>query len=387
MDKLTTFTGYIEKTVNRRKMTFVEIIVISLCVILVIMVLGWIWSKLSLKEKNCATLSKLYDAPPAGLASIRPSEKVYCHPIRDFYIKTAYNCCATGNYKNDFVSTCALKDCIKQGARCLDFEIYSLDNEPVVAVSDVSNYNTKGSFNTLPFSDALETIENYAFTSSHAPNNNDPLFIHLRIMSNNKIIYEKMAKNIYDTIENRVLGKKYSYEYDGNNLGKESLKNFMKKVIIMADKSNALFEKTALDEYVNIASNTPNMRCMRFHELKDSPSVGDLVDFNGQRMTICLPNLGITPANPSPTIAWQYGCQFVAMAFQDFDTNMEYYSMYFQKSGSSFVLRPAELRFTPQTYSKPKPQNPKLGFGPKCFNKMSGITGKEDCDTSHTTSI
>lgn len=364
-----------------------EVIIIVLCIVLVIMVLGWIWSKLYLKERNCSELSRLYDVPPAGLVSIDPTQKIYCHPLRDFYISTAYNCCATGNYKNDFVSVCALKDCIKQGARCLDFEIYSLDNEPVIAVSDVSNYSTKGSFNAIPFSDALETIENYAFTSSHAPNNKDPLIIHLRIMSNNKIIYNKMAKNIYDTIENRVLGKEYSYEYDGNNLGQVSIKTFMEKIIIIADKSNALFEKTKLDEYINIASNTPHMRCMRFNQVKDAPSMSDLIEFNGQNMTICIPNLGITPENPSPMVAMQYGCQFVAMAFQNFDTNMEYYSMYFQENGSAFVLRPAELRYTPKTYDPPPPQDPKLGFGDKCFNKMSKITGSEGCDTSHTTSI
>ena len=381
-----TFLNKIQKYFNK-DVSFIEIIVIMLCVILVIMVLGWIWSKLSLKDRNCDTLNKLYNVPPVGLVSIDPSQKLYCHPLRDFYVKSAYNCCATGNYKSDFVSICALKDCIKQGARCLDFEIYSLDNEPVIAVSDVSNYNTKGSFNALPFSDALETIENYAFTSSHAPNNKDPLFIHLRIMSNNKIIYEKMAKNIYDSIENRILGKQYSYEYNGNNLGKESLKNFMEKIIIIVDKNNALFEKTALDEYVNIASNTPHMRCIRYNQVKDTPSMSDLIDFNSKNMTICIPNLGITPINPSPMVAMQYGCQFVAMAFQNFDTNMEYYSMFFQESGSAFVLRPAELRFTPQTYPKPKPQDPKLGFGNKCFNKMSKITGEEGCNSTHTASI
>ena len=32
-----------------------------------------------------------------------------------------------GSYKNDYVNLCALKSCIKQGARCLDFEIYSVN--------------------------------------------------------------------------------------------------------------------------------------------------------------------------------------------------------------------------------------------------------------------
>ena len=39
------------------------------------------------------------------------------------YIKTAYNCCSGGNYKNDYVDLCVLKNILKQGVRGLDFEI------------------------------------------------------------------------------------------------------------------------------------------------------------------------------------------------------------------------------------------------------------------------
>ena len=35
--------------------------------------------------------------------------------------------------KNDFVNICALKNCIKQGARCLDFEVYSCTTMPAIA--------------------------------------------------------------------------------------------------------------------------------------------------------------------------------------------------------------------------------------------------------------
>ena len=54
--------------------------------------------------------------------------------FRDYYIRTAYNACCTGQW-HSVVSTYALRDVIKQGARCLDFEIYSLQDQPVVATS------------------------------------------------------------------------------------------------------------------------------------------------------------------------------------------------------------------------------------------------------------
>ena len=40
-------------------------------------------------------------------------------------------------FKNTYVDTCALKEIIGQGVRALDFQIYSVDNLPVIAVSSI----------------------------------------------------------------------------------------------------------------------------------------------------------------------------------------------------------------------------------------------------------
>ena len=69
--------------------------------------------------------------------------------LLQYHMKTAYNCCAINSSKNSFVNECALKYCIDQGARCLDFEIYSVDDRPVVGVSSkTGNTNMKESFET-----------------------------------------------------------------------------------------------------------------------------------------------------------------------------------------------------------------------------------------------
>ena len=55
-------------------------------------------------------------------------EDVYInYTLKDFYIKSAYNCCSTGSYKNCNVSLDMLKYVIRQGVRLLDFAIYSID--------------------------------------------------------------------------------------------------------------------------------------------------------------------------------------------------------------------------------------------------------------------
>ena len=139
---------------NQNNVIYISVIVF--CLILFLIILAYVWTKINLEENNCHRMDNLYSKFPLGWSSLDTKDN--CHRLRDYYVKTAYNCCSAGNYKNDFVNLCALKNCITQGVRCLDFEIYSVDNEPVIAVSDINSYNTKGSYNSIPFSDALNII-------------------------------------------------------------------------------------------------------------------------------------------------------------------------------------------------------------------------------------
>ena len=117
--------------------------------------------------------------------------------IKRLYIKTAYNCCAIGDFKNTFVSLCALKEVIRQGVRGLDFEIYSVNDMPVVCASSVNNKTIKETYNSIPFEQVISTLVNNALGESAGttcPNPEDPLILHLRIMSDNVKIYNKIAK-------------------------------------------------------------------------------------------------------------------------------------------------------------------------------------------------
>lgn len=338
-------------------------IVTTICVVIAVSVLLWLWSKLTLKSRNCKTLYSLYKDTPPGFTGIDPDGEIGCHSLRDFYIKTAYNCCATGAYRNSFVSLCALEDCIRQGVRCLDFEIYSVNDKPVISVSAVNNFHVKGSYNSIPFGDAMKTIQKFAFGGlSNCPNPQDPLIIYLRVMSNNRPIYKIMADDLYKTLENRLLGKKFSYENHGYNMGAVKLKHLMGKVIIAADKTSAILEDSPLDEYINIATRGPFMRISRFHDIKNVPSPEEIIEYNKKHMTVCLPDLGISPNNPSPSLAMSYGCQFVAMAYQDFDEALEQYESMFAQSGTAFILRPSYLRWDPQYQKNPPPQDIKLSY-------------------------
>ena len=332
--------------------------------IVIIMIFGigsYIYTKMQLNTANCNNLKEIYSGFPT-ISSFNPNDSAYKYLLRDYYVKSAYNCCSGGQFKNDYVNTCALKTCIQQGARVLDFEIYSINDNPVIATSSINNYHVKETYNSINLDDALQIINNNAFSGGSCPNPNDPLVLHFRIQSNNEKMMNKMADDIYNNIESKLLDKIYSNEYYGHNLGAVPLKEFLGKIIISVNKSNNSFENTKLKEYVNMASSSIFLRNSRFYDIQYTPDSNELIEYNKKQMTFCIPDLSPYDTNFSAATAMKYGCQWIGMNFQNFDTNMEYYDLFFDKTGSAFVLKPEMLRYVPVTIPNPKPQDPNNSY-------------------------
>jgi hypothetical protein len=348
-------------------------IAIGICGVILFSISMWVYSKFGLDDSNCQEMETLYKDFPT-ISSINFGNDNYKYPLRDYYVKTAYNACCSGTFKNDFVNICALKSCIKQGARCLDLGVYSIDGEPVIATSSVDNFAVKETYNSVPFAKVIDVINDYAFSGTACPCPNDPVILHLRIMTNKKEIYSKMADEIYNKLETRLLGPSYSYENHGKNLGKMSLSELQGKVIIIVDKSNARFEGTPFDEYVNLASNSIFMRSIRYtSDVKLTPDSNELKEYNKKNMTICLPDLSVSPSNPSSLLSMSYGCQFVAMSFQKYDSNMEYYDKLFDKNNSAFILKEEKLRYIPVTIAAPPKANPMNSYKDRTSTTAAGI--------------
>jgi hypothetical protein len=217
-------------------------------------------------------------------------------------VKTAYNACSGGSYKNDYVDLCNLKSLLKQGVRGLDFEIYSVKDQPVVATSTVDNFYVKETFNSVGFHDVMETLKNYAFATSGAPNPNDPLILHLRIKSNNPEMFTNLAK-IFKSYENLLLGKDYSYENYGKNLGTTPILQFLGKIIVIVDRNQTAFlQNKPLMEFVNLTSNSIFMRALNYYDVQYSPDITELQNYNKTNMTIVLPDKGASPENPNPIV-------------------------------------------------------------------------------------
>ena len=318
---------------------------------------------LNLEGKECNFMETIYSSLDGNIRAINSADPDCSGNLNDYYIKTAYNACSGGSYKNDYVNNCNLMAVLKQGVRGLDFQVFSIDDKPVVSTSTQDSIYIKETYNSVPFSDVMNVIQNYGFSGSTAPNYTDPIIIHLRFNSNNQKMYSYLA-NIFKSYDSLMLGSQYSFENDGLNIGRQPLLNFKNKIILIVDKTNNSFmQNQDFLEYVNMTSNSVFMRACRYNnDIVNNPDVNELTEYNKTNMTIVLPDNSISPANPSGLLSRTYGCQLVAMRYQYVDNFLEENALFFDGLGYAFALKPANLRYTAVTIPDPTPQNPQLSY-------------------------
>jgi len=345
---------------NMNSATAVFLILIVTIIIVIIALIYYFYYK-SLRSKNCESMDYIYGNLNGKIKSVDSGEN-FNYTFKDYYIKSAYNCCSGGNYKNDYVDLCVLKDLLKQGVRGLDFEIYSINDTPVIATSTNDNYYVKETFNSVPFSDAMDIIKNYAFVTANAPNSLDPIIVHLRIKSANQTMFQNFAK-ILEKHNNILLGKDYDSENYGENFGNIELRKLLKKVVIIVDRTNTAFlECPEFYKFVNMTSNSMFMRALHYYDIKYTPDMNELIEYNKQNMTIGMPDKGTDPDNPSSIVMREMGVQMLAMRYSKIDTNIEENDAFFNDNGYAFVLKPEKLRYIPVTIPKPPEQNPELSY-------------------------
>ena len=384
---------------------FKTVIFLLLCVAIIAIIL-WLYSVFSLADANCKALKKVYKNELAPIYPIS-NDSVFDEPLYSFYIKTAYNAASGGNFKNSFVDAtntnppfCALKTCLQQGARCLDFEIYSYNHKPVIATSSVDSDFIKETFNYLTFSDAMKYISSAAFDNSITRLDTDPLILNLRVMSQvpNNPIYPIMAEDLLSSFGERLLGSEYNLMNSCQNLGHVALSKFKGKVIVIIDSntydqlkvicpviasqncgnspspqsgntsqneklpdseggiSTSQCQSPNLLEFINMHSGSPYIHTLRVNQLKLADT--DQIKYaNKTMMTVLLPDFNKNAVNFNPSLGFSTGCQLIGMSFQTFDVNMEYYSLFFNKAGYAFAYKPALLRFE-QIVAPPPPTYP-----------------------------
>jgi hypothetical protein len=320
------------------------------------------------KNSSCSTV------PLAKIIGISKTDRTYQNNLHNYYIKSSYNSCSNGEFQNDWVNLCALDNVIKQGCRVLDFEIYQVDGETVVATSNSTKVTEKGTFNSLSIDSVIKMISEKAVSNSlateHCPNPYDPLFLHFRIKTNKTDVYNQLANVIVKYLDSKLLSNQHSYENQGKNLGEESLTYLMGKVIIIVDKMNSNhIRSTKMEELVNIMGNTEFLFSLHYNDIVYTPDMDTMIDHNKKKMTIGYPNLSSSSKNYNSSILMQYGVQMPCMCFQTDDTFLKSYNSLFERAGHAFMLKPESLiPGKPVNVKEAPPINSELSYGYKKYS-------------------
>ena len=207
------------------------------------------------------TFKYTYSATSGNLNNIRLSRDIeilnnsvniqtVLNKIHNNHILTAYNCCNSGEYQNNYVDTCILKNCLHMGVRCLDFQIFNYNQKPIIASSTMDSLYIKETFNYLELEPVLEIIKNILNEDNQRPTS--PLFLHFRVMSLSQKIYETLIESIFTKLNGSDF--KLSTVDTINNI---SLTELDKKIVVFINPYHTT-NKYIFDELDIYISNVRN---------------------------------------------------------------------------------------------------------------------------------
>jgi hypothetical protein len=256
-------------------------------------------------------------------------------PLSQYVVKASYNSACTGNY----VNTKAIEYLISRGCRFVDFEVFDISGIPHVAFSKDPTFKSIDSKNKILLNDALTTVVTCAF-SSKSPNLKDPLFINLRIKSNNNNIYKLVAKSVDATLKPKL--------YNGKINDNTNVSDMAGKIVLLVDKTIRYDYKDYtgcgpkdtncydLSKYINMESGSDYLRLNQYSTMldqkKNRPRILDDNEHTDKKyINLVIPDFNMkNTANPSiGAFVKEYGCQIVAYKFYNKDAQLEEYETLF----------------------------------------------------------
>ena len=291
-------------------------------------------------------------------------------PLIECCIKSSYNSAFTGKYINNEM----LLYLLSRGCRYFDFEVYYIKNEnndlytPQVAYSTDGKFITIESSNTILLDNVFTALISNAFSSQKSPNNNDPLFINLRIKSNNNDVYDAVAKSIDYSLKSIL----YRNLVTKNTL----IKVLMGYVVLSIDKTinynyknytNCKKESKDcydLSSYTNIESGSENMNLNRYSNILSQNTINLQIlndnlktNISQETKTINLVLPDYMPENaPNPDIKqfiMGYGCQIVPFKFYQLDSGLRNYEVLFNDNKAGIIPLSNAIKY----YKKLEEQN------------------------------
>ena len=305
--------------------------------IIIILILYYIHSEIN-RSKNCPALP----SRPITTLGVFTDNELKKHPLNQVYIKTAYNCCCKGNFRNDYVDVvindpnidyCALRNCALNGARALDFTVYSLKGKPIISASTTDDISYKEQYNYLDFNLTMQQVSRYFLSDSNTSFIKDPLFLIFRIQSDKKELYNSIANCLTQTFGagSSLTNKIYANPITGNTL--ISAFNTHNVVIMVQPYNKTLYEESQLSLITSYMFNPDGATIPFINHSNDN-----IVTTYGERLLVVFPDIGVSSsANFNPTNSFINGVTFIGMNFQSNDRNLIKYNKQFKNK--SIVLQ------------------------------------------------
>ena len=275
--------------------------------------------------------------------------------IGDFYVESAYNAAHCYYQMYDYTSENIVLSVLQSGARYIEFNVFNSEFGdkafPVVSMG----YKTgewKMMVTDTPLETIFETIANNAFKITDGKtgvnNPDDPLFIGLVLNTNSNLnCLNLIAFLITKYFGNRLLDNSYSFQ-NNDNIGDIQMIQLMSKVTIFASDG---FQGSGLEELINYSwdnvDNNKNHSMQRLHYstiIEPTFDTNKLIEYNRTGLTIIVPNQegDFLNNNYDSTKAFELGCQFVSMNFQNVSTEMDGYITRFKKK--AFAMKNSDLQ-------------------------------------------
>jgi hypothetical protein len=318
--------------------------------VIFLLVIWFMVHKINLLENNFKNGEKTIKHIGSSMSSINGNNAKYNHSLWEYYIKSSFNSVMGGNITNDFADERQLKIAIQSGARFIDLEIWKVNNSPVVAfgpykLNDAARL--KGSYNHIPLSVVLSTINTHAFSST-APTSNDPLFILFRMKTKDRTMYNIMADNLKRSgLLSRALSSKYKYngKYSPQpSLVEEKLLNLKNKVIILCyhdGDSTKSFRDTKFEEYVNLGGKNKDIQFVTDSEAKTKDTAKQ-IDNNKKMLSVIINTSGGKFKNTDFNTFSKKGFSVIPMSHANTDSNYKLSVKEFKHS--AFILKDAKFR-------------------------------------------
>ena len=302
------------------------------------------------------------------LSTDSESGSKYDYTLKDFYIKTAYNCFCNSGFRNGYVDECALKNCASYGVRALHMQIFSLDGIPIIGANSVNTNEYKETYNNIKFKDAISTINDVYNSSDFGGiqdgNNlkNDPLFLILQLhygtnLKNDKNVYQSITEvnnkiNFYNKIyyslveafggkfASSTLKETYKDDYDSKKNSRYGINDYVMNmkmtetknkififVIVNGDDDYTAIRKSKLHEIVDLYEGN-GFVSYRYDDMLGLDRVST-IEKSKNNLIFCMPSLTSSYANNDFVQAIIKGIQFIGMNFQNSDYQLDLYNRFF----------------------------------------------------------